>query len=79
MEENRKHFWQGNVGVAVTMKTNSKTGEEFPVFEPVRCYKVEDDDNMRYSHSFSRDEMTRLAGVVNEAIAYVDGSATQAA
>ena len=40
---------------------------------PVRRYKVDGDENMGYSHSFSRVEMTRLVVVMNAAIACVDG------
>ena len=39
----RQFFWEGNVGVKLEMKTNKKTGEQFPTFEPVRCYKGSDD------------------------------------
>jgi hypothetical protein len=72
--EEKRYYWEGNVGIKVEMKTNSKTGEQFPTFEPVRCYKVDGDDEWRYAHNFSRDEMERLAPLVNQAIAYADGS-----
>lgn len=68
MENNRKHIWEGTVGVCIEQKQNRETGEPFFTFEPVRCFKRDGNEDFEYSHSFTAKNAEALGIVISKAL-----------
>jgi len=70
-QNNKKHIWEGSVGVCIDQRQNSETGESFFTFEPVRCFKRDGNDNFEYSHSFTEKNAEALGIVLSTALSYI--------
>ena len=70
-QNNKKHIWEGSVGVCIDQRQNNETGESFFTFEPVRCFKRDGNDNFEYSHSFTEKNAEALGIVLSKAMSYI--------
>jgi hypothetical protein len=71
MDKNKKHIWEGSVGVRIDKRQSKETGKAFFTFEPVRCYKRDGQDNFEYSHSFTERNAEALGTVISKALSHI--------
>jgi hypothetical protein len=67
-----QHFWEGAVGISISTRINQATNDPFYTFELVRCFKRDGSGEVEYTHSFSREQIPVIQGLVERAERYMD-------
>ena len=68
----KKRIWEGACGITIQPRQIKSSGDYFWSFEFTRCYKTESSDDMKYSSSFTQNNVEALGKVISKAISFME-------